>query len=132
MKSTETLKARDLRAEYEVRASILKALAHPTRLFFVEVLSKGERCVCELAAMVDADLSTDSKHLSMLRLSGLLDQERRGAQIFYRLRTPCVLGFLSCVSAVRRAAARPETRLRPRARRPSPAGGSRAARRPGV
>jgi len=35
-------------ALFEARAEIVKALAHPTRLFIVQELSKGERCVCEL------------------------------------------------------------------------------------
>ena len=46
-------------ALFEARAEIVKALAHPTRLFIVDVLSKGERCVCELQADIDADISSE-------------------------------------------------------------------------
>jgi hypothetical protein len=48
-------------AKYDARARILKAMAHPTRLFIVDELAKNaERCVCELAEMVGADMSTVS------------------------------------------------------------------------
>ena len=85
---------------YRRRARIVKALAHPTRLFIVDELSGGERCVCELTEMVGADISTVSRHLSVLREAGVVADEKRGQQVFYRLRTPCVLKFLGCVEAV--------------------------------
>lgn len=105
MQTRRTLRNQACRAEWEAAAEIVKALAHPTRLFFVDVLSGGERCVCELAEMVEADLSTVSKHLTILRTAGVLEHERRGSQIFYRLRTPCVLSFIGCVQAARDASA---------------------------
>ena len=74
------------RARYEHRARVFKALGHPTRLFIVEQLAKGERCVCELKEMIDADLSTISKHLSVLKNAGLVTDDKRGANVFYRLR----------------------------------------------
>jgi len=89
----------DLR-HFERRARILKALAHPTRLFLVDELSRGERCVAELTEMVAADMSTVSRHLARLRDAGILADERRGACVYYRLRVPCVLNFFGCVEAV--------------------------------
>ena len=53
-------------AIYEAQATIIKAMAHPTRLMIIEELSKQEHCVCELTEMVGADTSTVSKHLSVL------------------------------------------------------------------
>jgi ArsR family transcriptional regulator len=87
-------------ARMEARARILKALAHPTRLFMVDQLAQQERCVAELTAMVGADMSTISKHLSQLKAVGLLEDEKRGTQVFYRLARPCVLNFFSCLEAV--------------------------------
>ncbi|MCL5271670.1 MAG: metalloregulator ArsR/SmtB family transcription factor, partial [bacterium] len=58
------------RSQCEARARIIKAMGHPTRVFMVEELSKGERCVCELTEMVGADVSTVSKHLSVLKNAG--------------------------------------------------------------
>jgi DNA-binding transcriptional ArsR family regulator len=86
--------------QYEQKARILKALAHPTRLMFVEELEKGELCVCELKELVDADISTVSKHLTVLRNAGIVDHDKRGLQVFYRLRVPCVLQFMGCIEAV--------------------------------
>lgn len=87
-------------ARFEARATIIKALAHPTRLFLVDELSRHEKCVCELTEMVGADISTVSKHLSILKSAGIVQDEKRGAQVFYRLRVPCVLKFFDCVGEV--------------------------------
>ncbi|MBU4398040.1 MAG: metalloregulator ArsR/SmtB family transcription factor [Planctomycetes bacterium] len=89
------------RAKYEARARVIKAMAHPTRLFIVDQLARDEqRCVCELTEMVGADMSTVSRHLTILREAGIIEDERRGTQILYRLRVKCVLNFFDCVEAV--------------------------------
>jgi len=85
---------------YASRVQILKALAHPTRLLLVDTLAAGERCVCEMRDLVGDDLSTVSKHLSLLTQAGILARERRGQKIFYRLRVPCVLQIFACVEDV--------------------------------
>lgn len=85
---------------YKTQAGILKALAHPTRLFIVEELSRGERCVCELTEMIGVEMPTVSRHLSQLKHAGILEDEKRGVQVFYRLKTPCVMNFFQCVAAV--------------------------------
>ncbi len=90
-------------ARYEALARIVKALAHPTRLFIVDTLAKAEHCVCELTEMVGADTSTVSKHLALLKGAGIVEDEKRGTMVYYRLRTPCVLNFMACAEAVLRA-----------------------------
>lgn len=80
------------------RAEIFKALGHPARLAMVMALGEGERCVCELQKRVGSDMSTVSKHLTVLRAAGLVESDKRGKQVFYSLRLPCTLGFLSCVN----------------------------------
>jgi DNA-binding transcriptional ArsR family regulator len=84
----------------ERRANILKALAHPSRLMMVDELANGERCVCELQALVGADISTVSKHLTVLKKAGLVESEKRGLQVFYTLLSPCVMNFFTCVESV--------------------------------
>ncbi|MDD5087760.1 MAG: metalloregulator ArsR/SmtB family transcription factor [bacterium] len=79
------------------RANIFKALAHPSRLLIVEELAKRERCVCELTEKIGADVSTVSKHLSVLKNAGIVSDEKRGAQVWYELQMPCVLSFFDCV-----------------------------------
>jgi ArsR family transcriptional regulator len=98
-------------ALFEARAVIVKALAHPTRLFIVNELSKGERCVCELREEIGADLSTVSKHLSVLKGAGIVEDDKRGLQVFYRLRCPCILTFFSCVENVLQENARRQRAL---------------------
>ena len=88
-------------AKYEARAKIIKAIAHPTRLFIVDELSKsGEKCVCELTEMIGADMSTVSKHLAILKEAGIVEDEKRRSMVFYRLRVKCILDFLKCVESV--------------------------------
>ncbi len=84
----------------ERRAKVIKALAHPSRLAMVDALAEGEMCVCDLQALVGADMSTVSKHLSLMRNAGIVLSDKRGLQVFYRLRVPCLLSFFSCVDAV--------------------------------
>lgn len=95
-----------VQAEYKAQARIMKALAHPTRLFLVDQLSNGPRCVGDLSAMVDADISTISKHLLVLKNAGVVADDRMGSQVFYTLRTPCVCSWQSCVEGVLEAEAR--------------------------
>jgi len=88
------------RRKFEARAKIIKAMAHPTRLFIVDQLSKQERCVCDLTKMIGVDISTVSKHLSILREAGIVEDDKRGLQVWYKLRVPCVLNFFGCVESV--------------------------------
>jgi ArsR family transcriptional regulator len=88
------------KARYAERAKVMKALAHPTRLFIVDQLGENPRCVCELTEMVGADVSTVSRHLSVLKEAGIVDVDKRGNQVFYSLRVPCVLNWYSCVAGV--------------------------------
>ena len=85
---------------YEHRSGIFKALAHPTRLFIVDELSKSEKCVCELQKMIGSDMSTVSKHLSVLKNAGIIEARKSGNQMFYKLKFTCVTNFFDCVENV--------------------------------
>ena len=85
---------------YEARAKIIKAMAHPTRLWIIDELYYGEKCVCEFVDRIDADFSTISKHLLVLKNAGIVDFEKKGKQVYYRLKVPCILQFMGCVEAV--------------------------------
>jgi len=93
------------------RASVLKAMAHPTRLFIIEELDKEERCVCDLTEQIGADVSTVSKHLSVLKQAGIVADDKRGNMVFYRLRVPCILNFFGCVESVLESSARDQATL---------------------
>ena len=94
-----------------VQSKIIKALSHPSRLFIVQELNKGERCVCELTELIGADTSTISRHLSVLRNAGIIADDKRGNQVYYTLKVPCVLNFLSCVEVVLESNAREQLSL---------------------
>ncbi len=82
------------------KAKILKALAHQTRIYMVEELAKGERCVCEFVEAVGADFSTVSKHLSILKDAGIVQDDKRGQKVFYSLKAPCITSFLGCIETI--------------------------------
>ena len=80
------------------QAKIFKALGHPSRLLMVDALRGGEKCVCELRELVGADMSTISRHRSVLREAGIVASEKRGASIYYRLTLDCLNMFLECTA----------------------------------
>ena len=82
------------------QAEVFKALGHPGRMAIIHALADGPVCACELAEAAGLTASTTSRHLTVLRHAGLLSDERRGKQIFYHLKTPCVLGFAECLARV--------------------------------
>jgi len=100
----------DQKERLEVRAGVLKAMAHPVRLFVIEALAGGERNVQELTAAIGMDMSTVSRHLSVLRNTGIVDCEKRGNRVFYRLHVPCVLRFFTCVEQFLQSRARKRSR----------------------
>ncbi|BDQ38054.1 hypothetical protein SYK_24140 [Pseudodesulfovibrio nedwellii] len=86
--------------QFEERANVVKAMAHPSRLMMIDELSRGERCVCDLRDLVGADISTVSKHLTVLKKVGIVEDEKRGKNVYYRLKVPCVLNFFQCIESV--------------------------------
>ena len=101
-----TVMNRERLAKLNVKANVLKAMAHPSRLCIVEDLAKRERCVCELTEMIGADMSTVSKHLTVLKQAGIVAVEKRGAMVFYRLRVPCLGKLFETVDSVLECSAR--------------------------
>ncbi|MDD2714933.1 MAG: metalloregulator ArsR/SmtB family transcription factor [Candidatus Wallbacteria bacterium] len=91
------MKQKKIPRKYETRARILKALGHPTRLFIVDTLSKEQKCVCELTELVGADISTVSRHLSILKEAGILRIEKTGNQVFYEIVCPCIMEIFPCI-----------------------------------
>jgi len=89
------------------RAQIMKALAHPCRLLILEeLLCHEERCVCELTKLTGTDISTVSRHLAVLRIAGIVADDKRGQQVFYRLRTPEVAQLVRAVQEMSSAVSR--------------------------
>ena len=69
-------------------AGQLKALSDPVRLRLLSVVAShtgGEACVCDLSAGIELTQPTISHHLKVLRTAGLLECERRGSWVYYRV-----------------------------------------------
>lgn len=90
----------------EARSRVVRALANPTRLLIVEALSGGEACVNDLTALTKFDVSTVSKHLSVLRRVGLVQADKRGLNVFYTLACPCLGDFFTCIDQINRSQTR--------------------------
>jgi len=90
---------------------VIQAIAHPIRLAIVDYLADGEQCVCDIAVHVEAQRSNVSRHLAVMLKAGVVDCRKDGLRVLYSLRTPCVAGFLSCVSNVLRERVRSQNEL---------------------
>jgi ArsR family transcriptional regulator len=86
--------------QYEARARIAKALAHPSRLLILDAIADREKCVCELTDLVNADQSTVSKHLAILKQAGIIADRKDGSKTFYRPTICCLKGFWECIESV--------------------------------
>lgn len=82
------------------QVQVIKALAHPARLEIVQALASGARSVSDLQALVGGDLSTVSKHLTLMRKAGWIDCRKQGQQVFYHLACDCLSTFLRCVEDI--------------------------------
>jgi ArsR family transcriptional regulator len=81
-----------------MKAAMVRAVAHPLRLAIVEYLSGGEQCVCDIAARVGAERSNVSRHLALMLKAGVVECRKHGLKVMYSLKTPCIAKFLRCVS----------------------------------
>jgi ArsR family transcriptional regulator, arsenate/arsenite/antimonite-responsive transcriptional repressor len=69
-------------------AAMLKALSDPVRLRLLSVVAShtgGEACVCDISVGIEVTQPTISHHLKVLRTAGLLESERRGSWVYYRV-----------------------------------------------
>ena len=60
----------------------------------------GEMCVCEIVEVLGCDQSTVSKHLTLLKGAGLVEDRREGTWVYYRLACPCLGDFFRCIEDV--------------------------------
>ena len=95
----------------EKQASVLKAISHPVRIAVADFLKDGEQCVCDIAEFVGSERSNISKHLAIMVNAGILEYRREGLKVIYKLRCPCVLDFLSCITEVLRQQYKEDSKL---------------------
>lgn len=85
---------RDERRSLRSQARLFRALGHESRQVILTHLARGECCVCDLADVTGLDQSTVSKHLALLNLNGVVDSERRGHHVYYRITATWVTELL--------------------------------------
>lgn len=81
------------------QAQLFKAMGHPSRLKMLAALAEGDRCVCELQALIGDDMSTVSRHLSVLKAQGIVTSHKAGLNVIYHLAMPCLGSMLACTGA---------------------------------
>ena len=81
-------------------ATVFKALGHPSRVYIVEKLRDGEHCVCELCELIGVDMSTVSRHLSVLKKAGILRDRKEGTTVYYSLACDCLSDMLGGVENI--------------------------------
>ncbi|MDH7577734.1 MAG: metalloregulator ArsR/SmtB family transcription factor [Bacillota bacterium] len=84
-----------------LRSQVAKALGHPIRLALINLLDpEEEKCVCQLVEELGCGQPVVSKHLSVLKNTGLIASRKEGLKTLYRLRAPCIKEFLACIDRV--------------------------------
>ena len=96
---------------FQKQAEIAKAIAHPLRIAIVDFLKDGEQCVCDIADYVGSERSNVSRHLSVMVNAGILEYHKEGLKVIYKLKTPCILDFFSCVTGVLKQQAKESEKL---------------------
>ena len=92
-----------VRCVYELRVEVLKALASHTRLHILDLLSAGERTVCDIAETLNSNQSTISCHLNTLRASGLVTTRREGTRVYYAVAHEAVTEMIALLDSVLKA-----------------------------
>ena len=87
-------------ADAERLAPMFKALGDPVRLQLAAMIAaRPEVCVCDLTPAFELSSGTISHHLKTLREAGLVDSERRGTYVYYRVRPEALDALSALVSA---------------------------------
>ena len=84
----------------QIRADILKALAHPIRILLVDALRQKDRCVNDLLDVAKVDQSTISRHLAQLKRAGIVTERKQGPKVIHHLECPCILKAFDCSAEV--------------------------------
>ena len=85
---------------FEVMAGIFKALSDPTRLRIVHQLAEGEKCVQDLHEGTGKDMSTISRHLTILKIHKVIESRREKTFIYYKLKSKFILDLFPCLGSM--------------------------------
>jgi ArsR family transcriptional regulator len=85
-----------------LQAEVCRTLSHPARIAIVHLLADGPREVGRLARDLDISQPNASQHLAVMRNAGLVDAEREGREVHYRLSDPQIVEACRLMAAVLR------------------------------
>lgn len=88
---------------YQELAQVTKAIAHPTRLRILEILGRGEACVCHLTHLLGQRQPYVSQQLMTLREAGLVRDRKDGVMVYYSLTCDCVGDVIASMHRLLRA-----------------------------
>ena len=83
---------------YQMQAEKVRALSHWVRVAILDFLGDGEQCVCDISEHIGSERSNVSKHLSIMVKAGILESTKQGLKVIYKVKTPCILDFFSCIT----------------------------------
>ena len=81
-----------------LKAKVFKALADPVRLKIIEFLRDEEKCVCEIIPHVDVAQPLVSRHLKILRDSGLVRVRKEGNRRYYSVSDPKIFKIIDAIT----------------------------------
>lgn len=85
------------------KAEIFKAIGHPLRLAILEFIKDGEKTVTEIVDFLENEQSNVSRHLGVLKQTGIVDCRKDGLNVYYSLKIGCILNAAVCIDSVLRA-----------------------------
>lgn len=85
---------------FKVKADLLKSLAHPSRLAILEYLKDRESSVGEMVSTLGIEQSSLSKHLSVLKQSGILRSRQEKVTVFYSVKDKDIFKVLRTISEI--------------------------------
>lgn len=83
--------------QLELAAPLIRIAAHPIRLRIIELLSRGEACVGDIAQAAEVPQAIASQHLATLRQASILSGRRDGQRVYYRLVRVELVKLLDCI-----------------------------------
>ncbi len=95
----------------QLKSEVLKALAQPTRLKILDLLRKGERCICEIVPAINGEQSNISRHISTMQKSHLITTRKEGVKVMVKVRDPKVFEILDTVGLFLKTQMQEESRV---------------------
>ncbi len=85
---------------FELQAKLCQTLGQPVRLRIINLLKDGPQCVTSIAEMIEAPQPTVSRHLAVLRSTGVLARQRKGQEVFYEITSPKIVEVCEMMRAI--------------------------------